>query len=96
MYQGGQLQADRPGPEGGYMAGRALQGDTTHSSPVPGLPGPASLYLPSAFKRARWVGITLPAPPTHTAPGSTPPSHTELMHVTAVLGVTGSMHIWLF
>ena len=52
---------------------------TTHSSPVPGLPGPASLSLTSP-RAASWVpGIT--PPPTHPGPIPTlyPPCCTPLM-----------------
>ena len=55
--------------------------DTTHSSPLQGLTGPAPLYL-DLSPAAGWVpGIPSPYPPSpHTPPGYTPAPPVRCQH----------------
>ena len=91
----------RPGPQGGDIpvpptVSRDTRPDpmTTHSHPLQGCPGPASLSwgLPRAVLGS-WVVPVLPTRYTHPAvpyPVPSVPSHTELMHHTAVLSTTST------
>ena len=65
---------------------------TTHSSPLQGLPGPASLSSSGwALRRGRWVDPVLPTRYTHPVypPGTTPGTRTLPVHHRWYVGRSG-------
>ena len=85
-YQGGPAGQDRPGPEGGYPGARPAAGSpellmTTHSRPSGPSGARSAVMRTSPRARGRWVGITLPYPPSYTRPVHRP-SHAHDPHRT--------------
>ena len=111
-YQGGPAGTDRARPQGvvGRGLGRTHQTGpqgrlllTTHSGPCRAYGARFAVRRTLAVvDPGMSVGPVLPTRYTHLAiptlypPGTTTPSHTELMHHTAVPWDHWRMHIWLF
>ena len=75
MYREGQA-LDRPGPEGGTWGPPTPHAMTTHSRPLQGLPGPASLSLLGGL-----FGVLDPVLPTrYTHPACTHPYPVPSLH----------------